>query len=79
MEEQSNNRRDRFSQFMFGTRPQQKSNEEAQPAKETEEQPNGQEIDFIQIMSQIDSIMGSINELKPMFKQITPLLNIFKK
>lgn len=70
-EQNNTNQNDRFSQLMFGTFPPQRNH-----PQNKEEEP---EIDFMQIINQIDSIIGSLNELKPMLKQLTPLLNIFKK
>jgi hypothetical protein len=79
----NDSKRDRFSELMFGRstpiRSEQPSNEQSQQIVDAKDQAKEQELDYVQIMTQIDSIMGSINQLKPMIKQLTPFLSFFKK
>ncbi|TXC90763.1 hypothetical protein FS935_12705 [Metabacillus litoralis] len=68
---------DRFSQLMFGSRSvsQNPEQEQIQP-KPSEKQ---QEINYFTLMEQIDDIMLSVENLKPMLKQFAPLLDYIKK
>ncbi|MBM7604090.1 hypothetical protein JOC75_002063 [Metabacillus crassostreae] len=68
---------DRFSQLMFGSR------RASQNPKQEEIQPNPsdkqQEINYFTLMEQIDDIMLSVENLKPMLKQFAPILDYIKK
>ncbi|WP_226670575.1 hypothetical protein [Metabacillus litoralis] len=68
---------DRFSQLMFGSRSENHHPkvEEIQPAQESEKQ----EVNYFTLMEQIDDIMISVENLKPMLKQFSPLLDYIKK
>ncbi|MCY7730098.1 hypothetical protein MH051_20280, partial [Bacillus safensis] len=36
-------------------------------------------IDYMHVMNQIGNIMNSIDELKPVFKDVGPMISAFKK
>lgn len=63
---------DRFSEFMFGS----KFKRQTEPSVEKED---NNEINYLHIMEQIDSIMTSVNELKPVLSQLSPIINFIKK
>ncbi|QOR67560.1 hypothetical protein IM538_05310 [Cytobacillus suaedae] len=68
---------DPFTRLMFGNSPRFPQ----QPDKNNEQlpsQPNNQ-VDYMSLMKQVDEIMGSVNRIKPMFKELGPLLDLFKK
>ncbi|THE11192.1 hypothetical protein E1I69_15715 [Bacillus timonensis] len=67
---------DRFDRLMFGPRPRRDENrtlEKNTKANKTDE------VDFNQLMGQLDDIMTSIGKIKPAFKDLSPFLNFFKK
>ncbi|MDF0728604.1 hypothetical protein PY093_18370 [Cytobacillus sp. S13-E01] len=64
---------DPFSRLMFG--PNKRSQSQSTP---DQPQQNTQ-VDYYQLMQQFDEIMGSVNRIKPIVKEFTPLLNFFKK
>jgi hypothetical protein len=64
---------DRFTEFMFGTR---------QSGKNINQQQTNDEIDnlnYLTLLEQIDDIMVSLKELKPMLEQLSPLMDYIKK
>lgn len=69
---------DRFSQLMFGSRSatQNLKKDETQPITPEKQE---EEINYFTLMEQIDDIMVSFENLKPMLKQFAPLLNYIKK
>ncbi|MBE4909355.1 hypothetical protein IMZ08_14990 [Bacillus luteolus] len=68
---------DPFTRLMFGNSPRfsQSANKNSE---EVPAQPSNQ-VDYMSLMKQVDEIMGSVNRIKPMFKEIGPLLDLFKK
>ena len=64
---------DRFSALMFGSRNSQLKQGNDQEQTKTEE------VNYFTLMEQIDDIMGSIDNLKPVFKHFTPIIDYIKK
>ncbi|WP_237661535.1 hypothetical protein [Sutcliffiella horikoshii] len=65
---------DPFTRMMFGSPPRREMVEE-NPANK----PEKANTDYYALMEQVDSIMESVNKLKPMLKEFSPLLDYFKK
>lgn len=63
--------RDFFTTFMFGKPPV--NEEKAEENKEVEN------FDYVQLMEQIDEVMTSINDLKPLLKEFSPFVDFIKK
>ncbi len=68
---------DPFTRLMFGNSPRFSQ----PPNKNSEEAPSqpSHQVDYMSLMKQVDEIMGSVNRIKPMFKEIGPILDLFKK
>lgn len=66
---------DPFTRLMFG-QPRRGENQ----AGKTEEG-NQKKIgeDYYALIEQVDSIMESVNKLKPMLKEFSPIIDYFKK
>lgn len=64
---------DRFNQFMFGSSPKREKKEE------TISEPSLENIDWNQLMNQCHEIAVSLQSLKPIIKELSPLLNLFQK
>lgn len=68
---------DIFSKMMFG--------DSRDPDKEPEENPeqpqaeNEEEIDYNHVLNQLGSIMNSLDQLKPVFKDFAPMVSAIKK
>lgn len=76
--EESTHSIDPFDRLMFGNRSRSRnSNDQEEVAASTEMQ--GDQVDFAQLMKQADDIMTSINKIKPVFKELSPLLDFFRK
>jgi hypothetical protein len=65
---------DRFSRLMFGPFPPR----QAIKKDETNFSEPPHQIDFMQLMKDIDTLVSSFEKFKPIIKQITPLFNLFK-
>jgi hypothetical protein len=76
-DQQDEERVDYFTKLMFGPIPPHRNVKERLEQKANEE--NLQQIDYVQIMGQVEEIMNSLNQLKPMLRKLSPLLNFFKK
>lgn len=68
---------DPFDRLMFGPRPA-KRNEKNASEKKSNQNPTD-EVDFNQLMEQISDIMTSIDKIKPALKDLSPLLDYFRK
>jgi hypothetical protein len=68
---------DRFSRLMFGTFPPRQAMTEHKTDETNYSDPLHQ-VDFMQLMKDIDTLVSSFEKLKPIVKQITPLFNLFK-
>jgi hypothetical protein len=67
--------RDIFSQMMFGA--WKKAQEEQKPASDAFRQK--QELPLVQLMNQVDEIYTSIQDLKPVIREFSPIINFLKK
>lgn len=63
---------DFFTDLMFGRR-------QNTPKQEEQNVPKQDEVDFFVLMEQIDDIMASLKELKPLLKQFSPIIDYIKK
>ncbi|MBD8067545.1 hypothetical protein [Bacillus sp. PS06] len=75
---------DPFTRMMFGVNRPQRNLDNQVTNVPTNESTHGtsQQTDFTQyysLMQQVDDIIGSVERMKPMLKEITPLLDFFKK
>lgn len=68
---------DPFTQLMFGTRIPKNKQETTNSASQQEGYSNFQE--YMVLMEQFEEIMKSLNNLKPIINELTPLLKFFKK
>lgn len=66
---------DKFSQMMFGTKKIAK-NEPKSPASLASQD---HEIHLTQLMSQLDDIYTSIQDLKPVINELSPIIEFLKK
>ncbi|RFU68033.1 hypothetical protein D0469_13145 [Peribacillus saganii] len=62
---------DRLSQMMFGTRRQMK--------KESDIQSLIANVDYMELMEHVDTIMKSYSEFKPFINKINPMIGRFLK
>ncbi|CAG9622867.1 hypothetical protein [Sutcliffiella rhizosphaerae] len=70
---------DPFTRLMFGRQPRSVSEVPVEsPVEETTKKDKIGE-DYAALLDQVDSIMVSVNKLKPMLKEFSPLLDYFKK
>jgi hypothetical protein len=67
---------DRFTEFMFGSRPTTRKQEK--PINKDEEDQKD-EVNYFTLMEQIDDIMVSLENLKPMLKELSPIMEYIKK
>jgi hypothetical protein len=67
----------RFDQLMFGNR-KPPSNESKPTTSQGSNQSSSEEFDFMGMLQNVDQLMGSFNQFKPMVKQLSPLLDLFK-
>ncbi len=71
---------DFFSSMMFGNKKERsKVDEETESSPAADGQEPQSDNDFFQLFMQIDEIMGSLNELKPVLKEFTPIVDFIKK
>lgn len=76
--EPSSRSTDRFTQLMFGNRIPKKYSEQYQiPEDEGEQQKD--EVNYFMLIEQIDDIMVSLDNLKPILKEFAPILDYIKK
>lgn len=66
---------DPFTRMMFGVQPRRQTTEDT--TESTSNKKVGDE--YYALMEQVDSIMESVNKLKPMIKEFSPILDYFKK
>ncbi|MEH7381715.1 hypothetical protein V7138_14730 [Bacillus sp. JJ1533] len=66
----------RFDRLMFGPRARR---DERKAAEKNTKEIKTDEVDFNQLMNQIDDIMTSISKIKPALKDLSPLLDYFRK
>ncbi|WP_223700701.1 hypothetical protein [Sutcliffiella deserti] len=66
---------DPFTRLMFGQQVQR----EAKETKKEEPLLKNRGEEYYALMEQVDSIMESVNKLKPMLKEFSPIIDFFKK
>lgn len=67
---------DKFTQLMFGNRVPKR----LQHSSHQEEQENKKEdVNYFTLMGQIDDIMVSLENLKPVLKELSPIMDFLKK
>lgn len=69
---QTGERTDFFTELMFG---RSRNNRE----REQQNDQLNQDVDYFQLMEQIDSIMESVKQLKPLLKPFSPIIDFIKK
>ncbi|MGM0874605.1 MAG: hypothetical protein ACQEWV_07330 [Bacillota bacterium] len=71
---------DRFSELMFGTRPTARKQENKHEPKHSNKDENKtDEVNYFTLMEQINDIMVSLGNLKPILKEFTPIMDYIKK
>jgi|GEM_PF-702346 len=71
---------DRFSRLMFGAFPPPQTPTREQVEREyANPSASAQEVDFVQLMENVNAIVSSLEKLKPLIKKISPLMDLFKK
>ncbi len=76
-----------FDKMMFGNRLQKTDDEETLSQAELEDdeaiesvsEEGEPSIDFIKIMEHVETLMGSVSELKPLYKKVMPFIDKFKQ
>jgi hypothetical protein len=66
---------DPFTRLMFGQ--PRRSEMPAEKPEESNQKKFGE--DYYALIEQVDSIMESVNKLKPMLKEFSPIIDYFKK
>jgi hypothetical protein len=75
---QHNEQFDRFSRLMFGSFPP-RSHQSHDNTPVQNESSSQQGLDFMQLMQNIDTLVASFDQLKPLMKKITSLIDMLKK
>ncbi len=70
---------DRFTQLMFGNRVPKRYREQNNMEEKQVEVEQSNEINYFTLMEQIDDIMVSIENLKPVLKELGPIVDFIKK
>jgi hypothetical protein len=70
---------DRITEFMFGPRAGRERRMENEKQDQINNGENDQEANYFTIMEQLGDIMDSIENLKPMIKQFSPIMDYIKK
>jgi hypothetical protein len=68
---------DPFDRLMFGARPAKRNENKESVEKSNQNHADG--VDINQLMGQISDIMTSIDKIKPALKDLSPLLDYFRK
>ncbi|PCK22128.1 hypothetical protein CEY02_05360 [Bacillus pumilus] len=71
--------KDIFSAMMFGQQLEKEKSETETKEERANTSSNDDSIDYMHVMNQIGNIMNSIDELKPVFKDVGPMISAFKK
>ena len=70
---------DFFTKMMFGSNAPARHEEEPDTESETVEDAEvSQEADYMHVLHQVGEIMDSIDELKPVFKEIASIVSALK-
>jgi hypothetical protein len=68
---------DRFSRLMFGPFPPSRQSNDGPSMQHDASSQQGP--DFIQLLQNIDTIVASFDQLKPLMKKITSFIDVLKK
>ncbi|AOZ87689.1 hypothetical protein BK049_02605 [Bacillus xiamenensis] len=71
--------KDIFSAMMFGQPLEKEKNKSESKEERKDSSSSDDSIDYMHVMNQIGNIMNSIDELKPVFKDVGPMISAFKK
>ncbi|WP_353856132.1 hypothetical protein [Bacillus sp. Bos-x628] len=71
--------KDIFTAMMFGQPAEKEKSKSELKDERTDTTSNDDSIDYMHVMNQIGHIMNSIEELKPVFKDVGPMISAFKK
>lgn len=66
---------DKFTQMMFGTGRMERFTSKN---PQSPQMPEDQQLRMMEIMEQLDNIYTSIQDLKPLFNEFSPVLNFLK-
>ncbi len=71
---------DVFSKMMFGDSAEKKEKQDEKEAvPRSGEEENAEAVDYMHVMNQIGSIMNSLDQLKPVLKDLGPMVTALKK
>ncbi|WP_078548118.1 hypothetical protein [Litchfieldia alkalitelluris] len=73
---------DPFTRLMFGGKRPRSFEDVTKTEEVSKSTTDDQNMDFTQyytLMEQVDDILGSYNRIKPVIKELSPLLNFIKK
>ncbi|NNU84695.1 hypothetical protein ETC05_12940 [Geobacillus sp. BMUD] len=77
-QEQQRERQDRFSRLMFGSFPSLATGEHKDQGNGIEP-PSLPNIDFMKLFENVNTLADSLQQLKPLVKKITSLVDLLKK
>ncbi|KYD24456.1 hypothetical protein ABES66_05735 [Geobacillus stearothermophilus] len=77
-QEQHHERQDHFSRLMFGSFPSRTTGEREDQGSEAEP-PLLPNIDFMKLFENVNTLADSLQQLKPLVKKITSLVDLLKK
>lgn len=71
---------DVFSKMMFGDSAEKKEKQDEKEAvSRSGEEETAEVVDYMHVMNQIGSIMNSLDQLKPVLKDLGPMVTALKK
>lgn len=71
---------DVFSKMMFGDSAEKKEKQDEKEAvSRSGEEETAEAVDYTHVMNQIGSIMNSLDQLKPVLKDLGPMVTALKK
>lgn len=71
---------DVFSKMMFGDSAEKKEKQDEKEAvSRSGEEETTEAVDYMHVMNQIGSIMNSLDQLKPVLKDLGPMVTALKK
>ncbi|PGT80713.1 hypothetical protein [Bacillus sp. AFS040349] len=68
---------DKFTQLMFGNRVPKRLQHSLH--QEEEQENKKEDVNYFTLMGQIDDIMVSLENLKPVLKELSPIMDFLKK
>jgi hypothetical protein len=76
-QKQHDKQQDRFSRLMFGSFPPSRQSNDNPSMQQDGPSPQGP--DFMQLFENVDKLVASFDQLKPLMKKITSIVNMLKK